>query len=62
VRHGWPGWPAGANEATVCTLPPVAHRFEPQPAQRSALLQRHARFATLYPALRDSFHASSTAG
>lgn len=52
----------GGNEATVCTPPPVAHRFEPQPAQRSALLQRHARFAALYPALRDGFHASSTAG
>ncbi len=41
--------------AQVCPAPPVADRFEPDPAERARLLPRHARFQALYQALRPVF-------
>ena len=46
----------GGDESQVCTAPPVASRFVPQRDERERLLERHARFAALYPALRATFH------
>jgi xylulokinase len=46
----------GGDEAQVCTAPQVAHRFVPRPDERDRLMQRHPRFAALYPALLPTFH------
>ena len=48
----------GGREADVCQAPPVASRFEPEPGLQAMLMQRHARFTALYPALRPSFHST----
>lgn len=53
--RGWPGWPAAAT-SRGCAAPPVASRFPPLRDERERLLERHARFAALYPALRATFH------
>ncbi len=42
----------GAGEADVCRQGLLRRRFEPDIAQRDALLERHRRFRELYPALR----------
>lgn len=43
----------GADAEAVCITPPVLHRFEPDAPRHSALAQRHARFAALYPLLSE---------
>jgi xylulokinase len=48
---------AGGNEQVVCTPPPVAHGFEPQPAQTERWAHRHSRFTALYAALAPLFPA-----
>lgn len=45
----------GGAEASVCVAPPVAHRFEPEPATAQRLASRAERFRRLYPALREQF-------
>ena len=45
----------GGVEAQVCTAPPVARRFEPEPLVRQRLAARGERFRRLYPALREQF-------
>lgn len=45
----------GGSQAEVCTAPPVARVFEPDPAASAALLARHARFQRLYGVLRGEF-------
>ena len=44
----------GGELETVCTTPPVLHRFTPDAARHAALQARHARFVALYPALNPS--------
>lgn len=39
----------GGELETVCTTPPVLHRFTPDAARHAALRARHARFVALYP-------------
>lgn len=46
--------PALAVEA-VCTAPPVAQRYLPDPAARAVLLVRHARYRALYRQLQPLF-------
>lgn len=46
----------GGDEAAVCRAPVITACFEPQADERAYLLERHTRFAALYPALRPSFH------
>ncbi len=48
----------GADLASVCTPPPVAQRFDPDPAEAQRLTDRYARFRALYPALRAQFRPS----
>jgi xylulokinase len=47
----------GGEEASVCTVPPVARSFVPDATERARLRPRYERFRALYPALHD---ASST--
>jgi xylulokinase len=42
----------GGDPADVCVAPPVARRFEPDPATGQRLAPRGERFRQLYPALR----------
>jgi xylulokinase len=43
---------AGEDPLAVCTPPPLAHVIAPDAAERDALRERRARFADLYPALK----------
>lgn len=52
---GGQGVDSEAAIAQVCLPPPVARRFEPDAAERAALLPRHARFQDLYSALKPHF-------
>ena len=45
----------GGSESEVCTTPPLAQAFAPDAAQAEMLAPRHARFASLYAALRREF-------
>ncbi len=45
----------GADEAAVCGRPPVARTFEPSPAGRGPLVERLARFRSLYRTLAPVF-------
>ena len=45
------------DEATVCIAPPVAARYQPDPAERDRLMTRYPRFCALYPTLREQFAA-----
>jgi xylulokinase len=42
----------GESVAAVCTAPPVIDSFAPRPARTAVLTERHARFQSLYAALR----------
>jgi xylulokinase len=47
------GWLAtGGDVATVCTRPPIAARFTPDPERHARLAPRLARFRDLYRRLR----------
>ncbi|NML42851.1 xylulokinase [Ramlibacter sp. G-1-2-2] len=46
---------AGGDAGEVCRPSAVRGRFEPDPAVQARLGPRHARFRTLYPALKDAF-------
>jgi xylulokinase len=56
ARLAWLAWLASvgldASEAAVCRLAPVQRRFEPDTAAAGALLERHARFVSLFEAVR----------
>jgi xylulokinase len=43
------------TESSVCVAPPVARRFDPDPASAQRLAPRAERFRALYPALRQRF-------
>ncbi len=45
----------GGDPAQVCQVPEVAQRFEPDAAWAAELAPREARWARLYPVLRDQF-------
>lgn len=48
----------GGNLESVCTMPAVTRRFEPDAAEARLLAERHGRFGALYPALRAHFQGS----
>ncbi len=52
---GGQGVAQDAAIARVCHQPPVARRFDPDAAERAALLPRYARFQALYAALKPLF-------
>jgi len=45
----------GAEERVVCTRPPVSRTFEPDPASRGLLIERLARFRSLYRSVAPMF-------
>ena len=49
----------GGNLESVCRMPAVSHRFEPDAAEAHLLADRYARFRELYPALRTHFRMSA---
>ena len=52
------GWLAdGGTEAQVCPAPTVQQHYQPQPACRSLLDARLARYRALYPALKAHFES-----
>ena len=48
---------AGGDEDRICTMAPVADRFEPDAGEAALLASRAERFRALYPALRASISA-----
>jgi xylulokinase len=53
ARLGWMA--AGGAEASVCLPLQTAMNFEPDPREALMLEERHRRFRSLYPALKDWF-------
>jgi xylulokinase len=43
-----------ADPALVCLPPPISATFEPQQSLAPAFREAHARWRTLYPALKES--------
>jgi xylulokinase len=43
---------AGASVADVCAQPAIAKSYQPNAAEQAVLGPRHAKFQTLYPALK----------
>jgi len=53
ARLGWLA--AGGALDAVCPTPPIAAVFNPQADEAEVLAPRRARWARLYPALKDQF-------
>lgn len=49
----------GGEESVVCAVPPVAARYQPDPAQMLLLEPRYQRFRRLYPTLKSEFAYAS---